>query len=830
MPGEFALAAPTFPEMPDNSGAAGISAFAALIIITAVTALLHLTGRQRWLKREAQLSDDLVDARARLDRAQLFLAAERQICVTWNGAQSEPDIEGDLTLVTDALTPRRVLGFGTWLAPDIAKQVEQSVDRLRQRGETFRMPITSIHQRCLEIEGRAVGGRAVMRIRDVSGDRLELTRLGERHGKALMEIDGMRALLDAVPDPVWMRDVEGRLTWANPAYAQAVEAKDVQVAIEGSTELLDQPARDQARQACKNQEIWRARLPAVVKGERHLLEVIDVPSALGSTAMARDLSEIMEMRSDLERQMQAHERTLDQLSTAVAIFDRKRRLLFHNSAYRQLWSLEPAFLEQNPLDTEILDHLRAAHRLPEQADFRSWKQSLLAHYQAVESTGQVWHLPDGRTLRTVISPNPQGGVTYLFDNVTERFELETRYNGLIRAQGETLDTLHEGVAVFGADGRLKLFNPAFVRIWQIEDEGIDAAKLENLHIDQIAKICGKLLPNPAVWASIRSLVSGLHDARDVTKIRLERRDDSILDLSAAPLSDGATLLIFSDVTAATNFERALMERNQALVDAQRLRNDFVHHVSYELRSPLTNIIGFTQLLSDGAVGALNAKQSEYVGYVMKSSATLLAIINDILDLATIDMDRVELSLEDIDIRAVMDSVAMGVREWLTHSNIALNVVAMDDVGHMVADGKRLRQILFNLVSNAIGFSQPGQTISMAALKRGEEIVFKVSDQGVGIAPEMLDKVFDRFHTDKGITSHRGVGLGLSIVRAFVELHGGRVSVESVVNEGTVVTCILPIEARAAKVVRPDTLPQNGASLPAVAARGKLEAPAARKAP
>ncbi len=275
--------------------------------------------------------------------------------------------------------------------------------------------------------------------------------------------------------------------------------------------------------------------------------------------------------------------------------------------------------------------------------------------------------------------------------------------------------------------------------------------------------------------------------------RLPRRDGSVLDCAAAPLPDGATLLTFTDATAGVNVERALTERNQALIDAEKLRNDFVHHVSYELRSPLTNIIGFIQLLGDPAVGPLNGRQLEYAGYVMKSSSALLAIINDILDLASIDADAIELSLEEVDVAQTMQAAAEGVQDRLDESKLTLRVVVADGVGAFIADGKRIRQILFNLLSNAIGFSSPGQMVELAAMRRGSEIVFKVSDRGRGIPPEIVEHVFERFKTHTAGSRHRGVGLGLSIVRSFVELHGGRIVIESEAGEGTTVACIFPAE-------------------------------------
>jgi PAS domain-containing protein len=267
-------------------------------------------------------------------------------------------------------------------------------------------------------------------------------------------------MLDALPSAVWMRDKDGNITWANTAYARAVDSGDSRDVVAKGAELLDSTARAAAAELRTNGVIWRARVPAIVAGQRHLLEVTDVPSRGGSVGFAADRTEIEAMRSDLSRQMEAHARTLDQLATAVAVFDRAKRLVFYNSAYRQLWSLDAAWLDQHPSDSEVLDKLRAERKLPEQADFRSWKSSILAAYQSNETTQQIWYLPRARNLRVVINPNAQGGVTYLFDDVTERDQLESQYNSLIGVQGETLDALKEGVAVFGSDGRLKLSNSA----------------------------------------------------------------------------------------------------------------------------------------------------------------------------------------------------------------------------------------------------------------------------------------------------------------------------------------------------------------------------------
>src|SRR5204863_9943373 len=175
------------------------------------------------------------------------------------------------------------------------------------------------------------------------------------------------------------------------------------------------------------------------------------------------------------------------------------------------------------------------------------------------------------------------------------------------------------------------------------------------------------------------------EEREPVLKRLERRDGSVLDCATVPLPDGATLVTFQDVTDTVNVERALRERNEALETADELKIDFVHHVSYELRSPLTNIIGFSHFLADPVTGPLTDKQREYLDYIQISTNSLLAIINNILDLATIDAGAMKLNLGPVDIRGTMEAAAEGVQDRLVQGGLALNIRAAPDIGAFIAD-------------------------------------------------------------------------------------------------------------------------------------------------
>jgi signal transduction histidine kinase len=484
--------------------------------------------------------------------------------------------------------------------------------------------------------------------------------------------------------------------------------------------------------------------------------------------------------------LEARLRGFDRLATAFAVFDVEQRLIHCNQAYIELWQLDPAWLATGPRDGEILDRLRQSRRLPEKADYRDWKRAWLARYGTDAQAEDQWHLPDGRTLH-VIADAHDGGVTYLYENVTERLQLESRYNALIQVQRETLDTLREGVAVFAPNGRLRLYNHAFAALWQLSPKRLEAEP----HIDEIVAWCTVLYDAPEEWERIKGAITAIGQERRPYDSQFDRADGSVIASAALPLPDGGTLLTYVDVSDSKRMERALIEKNEALEAADRLKTTFISHVSYELRTPLTNIIGFSELLASPIAGPLTDKQRDYLGDIRASGRTLLAIIDDILDLATIDAGGFELKLTPVKVRDVIEQAVQGVLERLKQEGLTLDTKVAPDIDTIVADAARIRQILYNLLSNAIGFSPAGTAIVLRAERDRSMLALTVEDKGCGIPEDFQRAVFERFESRSHGSRHRGAGLGLSIVKSLVELHGGTVALASTPGRGTWVRVLLP---------------------------------------
>ena len=767
---------------------ATFGAVGGLALFSMVSSAAYLRLRRRSFDQLHALEREKSDLKLQVDRLESMLNTDGQRVIVWTGNGAEPQIWGVLPNGSGVPRPaNELLAFGSWLTTKCAGDLERQLDKLFRSGESFTVLLKTRIGSYVEALGRTTGGAVVLRLRDLTGERQMQAELGARNARISGELHILKALLNAMPAPAWQRDAEGALIWANSAYAKAVDAQDADAAVKDGTAFLDASARtamavDRTEDGCFN-----ARIPIVSSGKRRIFEVTDVNANVGGAGIAIDISELEQLGKELSRAEEFHGRTLDQLATAVAIFSGDRKLQFYNAAFRQLWDLDPAFLDTQPEDGALLDALRAARKLPEQADYRQWRTKMLEGYQSLEARENWWHLPDARTLRVIANPHPQGGVTYIYENVTEKLDLESRYNALTRVQGETLDNLSEAVAVFGSDGKLRLWNPAFGRIWHLEED-----KLSELpHIKQVVASCQLNTEERKAWEQLVGMVTGLVDNRTQNVNRLERHNGDVLDYAIVPLPDGATLVTFVDVTDSVNVERALLEKNEALEQTDQIKNAFIQHVSYELRSPLTNIIGFAQLLSDPKFGDLSVKQSEYADYIQTSSSALLAIINDILDLATLDAGIMELDLREVDVAATVEAAVEGLKDRLAEARIRLETHVPDDIGVMIADETRLRQVLFNLISNALRYSEEEGLVNVSCNREDDNVTFVVQDHGCGIPADVLKQVFNRFVGHDTGARRQGAGLGLSIVKSFVELHGGTVDIDSAESRGTTVTCVFP---------------------------------------
>jgi signal transduction histidine kinase len=628
----------------------------------------------------------------------------------------------------------------------------------------------------IEAAGRAAGALAWVRLRP-------------RRAEAGPDVSGLLAqALDAQAEPVWLTRAVGPLVWANAAWLKAVEAPSLDAARERGL-AFDAGAEALAREAAAAGQPREALRWITAAGARRAFQVSARPLPGGlAAASALDVTEAQEAREALRRHLEAQGETLDHIGEAVAIFSPARALLFHNTAFAALWGLEPAWLAEGPAHGEILDRLRQRRRLPETADYGGWKAAELGHYEALDAAAEeIWPLPDGRTLRVVRQLHPQGGLLLLFSDITDELRLRAQYNALIQVQRATLDKLSDAVAVFGSDGRLRLHNEAFAALWGATGDQLDAAG----DFDGVVELCVRQVHDMHLWRDLKARVTDTDpEARAPLTGEVRAADRRILAYQSRPLPDGATLLAFADISDTRALEGALADREAALEDAERLKRDFVANVSYELRTPMTTIIGYAELLEQMGE-TLNARARGPVAAVRAAAAQLGRSIGDVLDMAQIDAGDIALSLGEVPVEGLLAGVAGRWSAAADGAGARIVIACPDDIGAIRADAARLGQVLDHLVENAVLQSPPGGTVTLSARRAFGEIQLQVSDQGRGIPFHVQAHIFDRFvGRDRG-----GPGLGLALVKALVELHGGWVALDSAPGAGAAFTCHLPEEAQ-----------------------------------
>jgi signal transduction histidine kinase len=670
------------------------------------------------------------------------------------------------------------------LAPGEAGRIEAARRALQCSGDAFSVSAATIDGTAVTIEGRrAANGGRVLWLLDGSAPAARREREA-----ALQEAAMLRETIDAIPMPMWRRDARGGIVECNRAYRSSPGLMD----IRSSARLrVLPPAGGERASADDAAPAGRSLLGhIVIDGARRLLEINEVACGTGGTiGFAYDRTDVEAAQTELWRHINAHGEVLEGIHAGVAVYGANQRLKYFNTAFAALWGMDEEWLAGEPSLGEVLEWLRERRRIPEFTDFRAYKREHLALFTTLIGPRQeLMHLPDGRTLQLTVSPHPLGGLIFLHEDVTDYLALECSLNTLAQVQRATLDHLFEGIAVFGADGRLKLQNPAYRAIWDLSEEDVAGEP----HVADIVERMRPLLDDGGDWAGTKQAAVDKIAAQVPTNGLLHRRNGSLLQAATVPLPDGEVLLTYLDVSDSARVEQALREKNEALETADRLKSEFIANVSYELRTPLNAIIGFAEILVNQYFGALSPRQLDYSKSILDSAQQLTALINDILDLATIEAGYLSLERDRVDVCRMLKAVAALTEERAHSRGLELAVCCAPDIGTIDADERRLKQALFNLISNAIKFTPPGGTVSVEAERRGADLLLSVADTGVGIDPADHDRIFDKFERGAG---QSGAGLGLSLVKKLIELHGGSVGIESAPEHGTRIICQLPERRR-----------------------------------
>jgi signal transduction histidine kinase len=634
---------------------------------------------------------------------------------------------------------------------------------------------------------------------ETSAEEEERAKLALRLRQTEAALGSLTHLIEAAPFPMWYRGPDLKLGLVNSAFVDAVEGRDAQDVIERRAELVDaqneSSAIETAREAQDSGSVVSRMQPAIIHGQRRMLRIVNVPLSSGAVAgFAVDVQDLEDARAELARHMESQRELADRMTAGTAQFDADRSLKFFNRPFAVMTQLDPEWLAEKPEFDRLIDRMRDHQRLPEVRDFPAWKEERRAWFTSAEEViEEEWMLAGGDHIRVVAQPLPDGGLRLFLEDRTEQLRLASARDTLLRVRAATFDNLFEAISVFASDGRLYLWNRRFLDDWELDEEWLST----HPRVDELVPAMARKLVNPTAAAQIREMVRQTTNERQSSNGRISMTDGRHFQFAAVPLPDGNALFTMVDVTDSTRIEAALRERATALEEADRVKTDFVANMSYELRTPLTSIGGFAELLGGGYAGELGPKAKDYVGAILESVERLSKLINDVLDLTTGDTRGVALEKERVDIGGLCRAAADTAKPRAAEKAQKLDVEISPSAGHVFGDARRLRESIEHVLHNAMAYTDRKGRISVSAEGDDKQALIRIADNGHGIAPEDLPRVFNRFDrvAEPGFGSEAALGLGLPLSRQFIEAHGGTIELESKQGKGTVVTLTIPRGSR-----------------------------------
>jgi signal transduction histidine kinase/PAS domain-containing protein len=630
---------------------------------------------------------------------------------------------------------------------------------------------------------------------DTSVGEEERAKLALRLRQTEGALNALTQLIEAAPFPMWYRGPDLKLGLVNSAFVHAVEGSDAVEVIERGAELIDAQGEDsaavRARQAQENGRVISRMQPAIIHGERRMLRIVDVPLSTGAVAgFAVDVQDLEDARVELARHIDSQRELADRMTAGTAQFDADRTLSFFNRPFAVMTQLDPDWLAEKPEFDRVIERMRDEQRLPETRDFPAWKEERRTWFTSAEEViEEEWMLPNGDHIRVVAQPLPDGGLRLFLEDRTEQLRLASARDTLLRVRAATFDNLYEAISVFASDGRLYLWNRRFIEDWELDEEWLAT----HPRVDELVPAMARKLVNPTAAAQIREMVRQTTSERQSATGRISMTDGRHFQFAAVPLPDGNALFTMVDVTDSTRIEAALRERATALEEADRVKTDFVANMSYELRTPLTSIGGFAELLGGGYAGELTTKARDYVSAILESVDRLSKLINDVLDLTTGDTRGVALEKERVDIAGLCRAAVETAKPRAVEKAQKLEIEIAPSAGHVFGDARRLRESVEHVLQNAIAYTDRKGRISLSAEGDKKEAIIRIQDNGSGIGTEDLPRVFNRFDrvAEAGVRGEAALGLGLPLTQQFVEAHGGTVELESEKGKGTVVILTIP---------------------------------------
>lgn len=606
-----------------------------------------------------------------------------------------------------------------------------------------------------------------------------------------IERDIMQDMLDHLPWPLWYKTKQNKILFCNKAYANALDTLADKVVLD---QLHLKPlqrgrALNLTDLVLSTKQAQTQKSHIVIKNERKFVEFAELLTSkekvLGYLA---DLSSEENLLNEISHLTKSTHEILEVLSIPVIIYNHKQQVEFFNNQFVKMFEVDVSWLETKPTFSEVLEELRAKRKIPDTEDFQAYKKRRLECFHSLLGPIEdISYYPNGKTVRMVTAPYHNGGLIVTLNDITDWLMLERQYNTLLAVHRQVADNLFEGLAVFGSDHRLKLYNAAFRKMWFYTEKELDPLPHFDTVIERIKQYIDYQHYDDS-WDNFKKRIRAkIIDRTTQKEGRIKLYNDTVYDYLYTPLPDGSNLLTFLDVSDRFRIEKSLLERSEALEVAHGIKSDFISNIYQGIKYPLKRILLTFSDLINTPHEKTEIQNKQQLKTLWEEAEHILRFVEDANELAYIESGNTSLTLKKVDVAEIVRSVILTLQEPIERKNIQMNFSCGDQPVIYLGDLRRLKQVFFNLLRNAVTFANEDETINAIVRIVNNSVEVEISNTLAIIPYE------DAFGASKKLKRGQEVitGLGYSLIKKIIQLHKAEIILEQ--ENATKVVCIFKTE-------------------------------------
>ena len=611
-------------------------------------------------------------------------------------------------------------------------------------------------------------------------------------------IKTLSTILNKIDCPTWIRNANLEIEYFNEEYCKYIENKPIDKQI---TSLeLNKDITNTAQRAHIAQRDITSISYITSKQSVQILEVTEspIPHSNKQIGFAKNITQIKMLEREAKKQNNTYQNLIDSLSSAITIYDTNKKLVFYNNAFSRLTGISQAFLDKNPSYSDVLDRMHENRKLPEQANFKKFKENQLDLFtNLLETHNEFYYLPDGSALMVVMIPNGIDGLLFSYEDITDKLTLEQSYNTATNTLQTALNHVSEGLAVYGENGRIKLYNKQFMKIWGLNKHYLGSKP-------HIAEILNKISEKHKIakWNSFKTKEILAITNHITTPATIKIDPDRIIKRNITKLPDGSVMASYNDITDSSLLEMSLRERNNLLSDLSHFRSKLIQSLAQEITTPINKIHMLAESTAKNMTAQDYACSANTVQKIIEESTNLTTTVQNITTLSLLEAELPNLPIYEHPIGKIQKTLQQEIQKHNQFNAIEMQININNKQTLTTYNQHALTQGIVQLCHHALNIMHKLKYIQIQIDTQQSDMVIIIDCKTNQYKKDILYDT-NNISTISGITDTTETNTHIISAKKFIAWHKGNIASKRIRKNRIVYACIIPLTQNTSNLKVPD---------------------------